>query len=505
MRTPFFSIGLVLLFWAALNWASLHIPWQTDLSGEGRFTLDSLTQARLHKLDQPVTITVLAGPEMPYQFARRKERLQRLLDLFHERSGGKVLYQFRDPEAPDAQGRPLAQAFGLKPVVFRLRKEDALQEQKGYFGMALRQGKRQEVVRYIDPKQSLEFVLVEALARLRPDALARVAWLTGYGSLKPKEAQEWVQSLPASMSLQAWPWARLGQLPERIGTVLIAQPTDSLPAPAFEALDAFLRRGGHCLIAASPADPRFQARRIEYRRTGLSSWLREKGIRLSPHVIVDRNCGRVAVRFREAGGSVKRRIPFPYYPAFEAFAEHPINRPLKRVLLPYAVQVGVYPSLPEAVDGQMLMVSSEQSGRRTLPTRLAWERQWKAADFESENLPAALALSGPLTESGATNRLVLVGSGTFFRDGERPLPPDNLRLASGALEWLTAEASLTALQNKVARQASLPPLKGDLRQAIKWSLWLGPVLVLAVGLATGAALRRRRLRREKARLLRGAA
>lgn len=468
-----------LLMLLVLNLAGALAPGHWDLTPQKRFSLDTASLRILKQLPELTTVSVYASDDMPYRFARRLDRLRELLHQMRKASKNQLIYEFPDPETTGSAGRTAAQKEGLRPVIFRVRARDALQEKKGYLGLVIRCGGQREVIPYLDPSESLEYKLIKSLRGLhQSEATPVCAWLEGYGSVSLASTGGLPDALEGLIKLKSWPLQEIQELPQSIKTMAWAQPQDSIPEFVWSSLNRFLKRGGRLLIAASPAQARSKQAQVTYAHTGLSKWLRHLGLRLSPHVVIDQQCGQLSVRYVEAGGEAEKKVPFPYFPAIRDMARHPVTSGLSEIIMPYAVMVGTYPHLAKGVEGSTIMVSSQQSGRRTLPFRAAWNRDWRQSDFESQNLPVGLAVEGPLLDDAPSNRLVLLGSGELIRQRGSALPPDHIRLFANALEWLSPKTSLSALRGKTADVARLPEVDDATRRTVKWLNFLGPVCLL---------------------------
>ena len=489
-------VGLLLLFFLLLNAVGMMVPGFLDLTPEKRYTLSTVSRQTLDQLDEVTTVSVYASANMPYRFRRRVDMLRGLLQQMQAYSQGNLVFEFPDPGRPNAIDKPAAQAEGLKPVVFRMRKEDQVRQSKGYLGLVVRSGTSRQVVPYLDPNESIEYTLTKALASLqREERRPKIYWLEGYGSVPLGSTGKLPESLGGILKLVSWPIEQLAQLPKEAQTLALVSPRDSLPAQVREQLDHFLGRGGNLLVASSTAEALPSDDHARLRANGLSAWLRRLGLRLSPNLVVDRQCGEVMVRFVEDGGSAQQRLSFPFFPAIRDFAQHPVTHGLREVLMPFAAQVGTYPHLAKEVKGSMLMVSSSQSGRRTLPTPIDLRKRWQPRDFQAPQLPVGLAVEGPLLKNApdVSNRMVLLGSGGFIEKQGGPLPPDNIALAANALEWLSASRSYSVLREKKAITPTLPKLDDSQRQWLKVFNFIGPLVLLILAWGIQQVIRRRRI------------
>ena len=96
--------------------------------------------------------------------------------------------------------------------------------------------------------------------------------------------------------------------------------------------------------------------------------------------------------------------------------------------------------------------------------------------------PVAVAATGKL--SGNTNsKLVVIGSGKFIVNGSgqnmQKLQPDNVNLASNAIDWLSDDTGLVQLRTKGVTDRPIDPsLEDGTKTLLKYLNFLIPILLV---------------------------
>ena len=120
-----------------LNFLANKFFLRLDFTEGGQYTLSDATENILKQLDEPVTVTAYFSENLPPDVAKVKNDFKDLLVEYNSVSGGKIAYQFINPNE-DQQTEMEAQQNGIRPVLINVRERDQMKQQKAYLGSSIR-------------------------------------------------------------------------------------------------------------------------------------------------------------------------------------------------------------------------------------------------------------------------------------------------------------------------------------------------------------------------------
>lgn len=414
-----------------------------DLTADRQFTLSDQSIRVAQGLDIPIKVTAFLTSD-----DSRKADFQALLNDYAQRSGGKLSYEFIDPDARPGE----AIAMGVKTI-----------------GTVVYQSGDKKV----DSQGTQERDITTALIKLtRPEK--KLYFLTGHGerSLDGSSPQDYSQ-IKASLerdNFKAEPLNLVNQraVPDDAAAVVIAGPTNPLLNEEKDALRAYLDGGGKLMILLSPQS-----------KSDVNDLLAPWQVAFANTVVVDP--GRPF--FRD-----------PLVPVIDRYTTQAITRDLRlATFYPAATSIS-RPAQPPA--GATITALAETSDRSWGESNFASVQQGNPQpDGDDPRGPLALAVtieqpvaaaapSGGATSQRST-RVFLVGTADFVANNALSLnvPAGNQDLFLNAANWLAEQEDLTGIRAPAQENRQLL-LQGAQRNLIFYSSTLFlPLAVLAAGLA----------------------
>jgi len=183
-------------------------------------------------------------------------------------------------------------------------------------------------------------------------------------------------------------------IPDRLKTIIIIRPKDTIPQKHFVQLDNFLSRGGKMFIAFSRVNANLQNAYGGLLTNGLDSWLKGKGILVSNNIVIDASCSAVQVVQQQGGFKMVSNIQFPYFPVIKSFAKHPISGSLEVIAMPFVSPIEYIGDASKKFTP--IAFTSEKSGMELLPVYFNIQKQWTQSDFQKKNIVIAATLEGKL-------------------------------------------------------------------------------------------------------------
>lgn len=381
-------------------------------------------------LPEAVTFRAFVSPaeRLPEELAQLRSDLQSTLRTLQSASGGKLAFQFEDPDAGDgALAERLRTEYGFAPQVAGL-----FDTQPFWFYMVIEGGGQR--VRVPLPEtldaEGLESGIRDALRGMAPSSMKTIAWVEPEGA-PPRNPMMGAppgqlaftrlrEALEANARLVETDLTS-GQVPAEADLLLLLAP-ESLSEKAVFAVDQFLMRGGAVVALTSPFSAGLsRSISIAERDSGLGDWLASMGLSLGEKLVLDPQNASLPVPVpRNLGGITVReivRMPYPHFPDIREAGlnrEHPMTAGMEQLTVPWASPIELPKESAEGVDYTALVQSSPQS----------WTSESTEAMPDYQAYPNTGFVPGM-----ARNRYILAASAAGkFRShfaGERsPLLPD---------------------------------------------------------------------------------
>ena len=490
----FLIIGVIIL----INLLADRFFFRLDFTADKRYTLSDATKTILKSLKETVTVTAYFSEELPADFAQLRRDFKEELIEYSNRSKGKVMFEFINPNKDEATEQKAMQE-GINPVLINVREKDQVKQQKAYLGAVVHYGDKKEVIPFIQPGSAMEYSLSTSIKKMTVDNKPKIGLLQGHGEATPGSMMEVMQSLSVlydveSVNLKDSSAASL----MKYKTLVIVNPKDTIPDNNLMKLDAYLSTGKNIYIAMNRVDGNFKTSQGTLVTTGLEKWLEGKGLRVNPNFIVDQNCGSVTVNQQEGAMTIQSNLRFPYLPLITKFASMPATKGLTSVMLQFASSIDFF-SVKKDITYTSLANTSERSGTENPPVYFNIRRNWQQQDFPLSNLSVCGLLSGKIAGE-ATSKLIVVSDGDFPINGEgqqaRQIPPDNLNFIVNAIEWLSDDTGLIDLRAKEVHSRPLDQMDDGKKVLLKYLNFLLPILlIIGFGISRWQYRRNLRLKR----------
>ncbi|MCB0792796.1 MAG: Gldg family protein [Flavobacteriales bacterium] len=495
MRSRQQVVRLALLFTTALVLVNVlgtryRIRW--DLTSDKRYTLSKATLEMLDELPEAVTVSAYFTEDLPPDLAVTRDEFQDLLIEYAQRSQGRVVYEFVDPNSADSLEQQALQN-GIRPLLVNTREKDKAQQMKAYMGAVVRMGDQTASIPVVQRGSALEWELSSRIKQVSVTDKPTVGILQGHGEPSVNELGQFELGLSVLYNIE--PMAIYDTLPihGRFNTIVIIDPKDTIPPAQLQRLEGFMAKGHGVVLACSEVQSDLQnSPTAEIKDAGLNAWLQRFGVRFTPKVITDASCGQVQVMQRRGFFNMQTAIAFPYFPLITHFADHPASAGLDAVVFQFATPIET--TGDSAYTITPLLTTSDKSNALASPVYIDIQKQWTDADFPMGEQTMGVALEGPFG-GGPGAKMVVFSNGNFAVNGQGQdqLNPDNVNLLVNAVDWVTDRTGLIELRNKGVDYRPLDELSDAKRTSLKWLNLLLPIaLVIGIGLVRANWRRRQR-------------
>ncbi|MDP1622843.1 MAG: Gldg family protein [Bacteroidales bacterium] len=467
-----------------INYLGDRFFFRLDFTADKRYTLSEATKNILGSLKETVTVSAYISEELPQQFAQLRRDFREELIEYSNRSNGKVMFEFINPNIDEAAEQKTMQE-GVSPVLINVREKDQVKQQKAYMGAVVHYGDKKEVIPFIQAGSAMEYALSTSIKKMTVENKPKIGIIQGHGEASPNSMAQVMQSL--SVLYDAEP-VKLDEVSINLAnykTLVIINPHDSFPPFHLAKLDEFLAMGKNICIALNRVDGDLQTLSGTEIKTGLEVWLQGKGVMVNPNFIIDQNCGSVMVNQQQGYMTFQSNMRFPYLPLIAKFADHPVTKGLTSVLLQFASSID-FSSPGGDITFTPLASTSEKSGTENLPLTFNINRNWQPHEFPRSGLTVCALVSGKLS-GNMTSRMIIISDGDFPINGEgqqaRQIPADNLNLMVNSIDWLSDDTGLIDLRTKEVTSRPIDQMEDGKKAMLKYLNFLVPIfLILGIGL-----------------------
>ncbi len=468
--------GIIIL----INFFANRFFTRLDFTEDHEYTLSDATKSILKDLDGPVTVSAYFSEDLPPDVAKVKKDLKDMLIEYDNASGGKIVYQFINPNK-DQQTEMEAQQAGIQPIMINVRERDQMKQQRAYLGAVLQYGSKKETIPFIQPGSAMEFALSSNIKKLVVKQKPKVAFLQGNGEPPLSDLQQLNQQLSILYDVETVKLTDTTQIPSSYKTLVVIAPADTVKPQYFKQLDDFLANGGRILVALNRVKGNLQNASGSSVSTGFENWLNKKGIDVEDEFLIDANAGNVMVRQQNGMFVMNTPVKFPYLPIITKFADHPITKGIESVMFPFVSPIKIT-SKDSSIHVVNLAVTSDKAGLEKPPVYFNVTKEWKRSDFPVSSLPVAVAVDGKLANN-TYSKMVVFGDGDFATNGSgqsaQRLQADNVNLMANAIDWLSDDTGLIELRTKgISSRPIDPNLEQGTKTFLKYLNFLLPILLI---------------------------
>jgi gliding-associated putative ABC transporter substrate-binding component GldG len=487
------TVAIVIL----VNILSDSFFFRLDFTADRRYTLSKATTNILSAVNSPITVKAYFSENLPPDIARTKNDFKDLLIEYANRSKGKVVYTFINPNEKEEVEQEAARS-GVQPVMINVRDKDQMKQQKAYLGAVVQMGERTEVIPFMQPGAAMEYALSSSIKKLSVAEKPVVGILQGHGEPALAAMKQAQNGLSVLYEIEEVTLNDTAPIADRIKTLAIVDPKDSFPSLHLQQLEQFLASGRNLFIAYNRQTADLSTASGNSRHTGLEDWLAAKKIQIAAQFVVDATCGTVNVLQQQGGFQFNTQIQFPYFPLVNKFDEHPVTKGLEQVVLRFPSPL-TYTG-DSSIRYMPLLRTSAKAGLQQSPAFFDVQKQWTQNDFPMQHVVMGGAFAGKIA-GGANSKMVVIANGDFAVNGEgqnamQQLPPDNVNLLVNSIDWLSDESGLIELRTKGVTSRPLDAVEDGSKIFYKYLNFLLPIfLIVAYGFVRAQLKRNKKVKR----------
>ena len=491
-RAPMYHnlrVGVAGLVFASLlvGWfgSTLSVRW--DLTEDQIFTLSSATSDIVDGLDDLLTVNFYSSKDPPVQVALVSRDVEDFLDSFGSKSD-KVRVIRKHPDE-DEEIALEAQQAGVPALQFNIRSQDGLQVKTGWLGMTLSYADQREAIDRIVSIDGLEYRVASLTFNMIQQNRKTVGFLAGHG----EKQTDVDMRLFGQILAEQYDVKRIespadgGELDlSDLDVLIVPGATEEVPQDVFDALDAYLARGGKAMLLVDTTQVDLSRLLAEPIPHSFASFAHRYGVFVHENLVLDLD-SNTALPFNTRGGRVF--LQYPYWARVPAI-EDKISRGVESAMLPWAASLELDNPEVEAVDRFIPLLETTRSGTVQFdygdispsPDRPS------VPDDELGKQLMAVAVVGSATGSGVDGsssfRLIVVGDSEWLADGIVTQDPEqtNLVIALNWVDWLAQEETLAGIRSKVVTSRNIQFTSDTHGNLVRYGNIIGvPMFLVVVG------------------------
>ncbi len=512
VKTPtILSILLLLGILTMINVIGVRNFIRFDLTSSKMYSLSDASKNIVSSIPDKVIVKAYFSPNLPSPYNVSAQYLRDMLEDYRAYSKGHLDYSFIDPGSEEDLEKE-AQSFRIPPQTFQVVANDKIEVKKGYMGVAFIYGDKQEVIPVVSDIANLEYEITSLLNRLTSSSLPKLGFASTGNETQQLSMQQLSEELQRNYNLV--PVNIDAPIDSTLAGLFLLAPREPLTEWQLFNLDQFIMNDGKLAIFANSYDVSMNNGYANQRDLNLNGFLNHYGLGIEKNLIIDNNSASVPVPRQQGFIRYYQQVQVPFLATLTTLnKENTITRQLDQLQTYFASSIDTTLAVEKGYDVDVLMYTSELSGRQWGPTiQMNVLKQWTEQDFPESHIPVAAIVNGEFTsyfaesgppqkpvqaapaESGneaaepqfeeyngpfkasadGENRLFLMGDGNIGTGDF--VDPRGLLFMVNTADWLAQTEDLISIRSKVIAISPLKPVSNMTRKIVKWSNHIGPVV-----------------------------
>lgn len=453
-------VTVVLAVWLI---ATRHAFFRIDLTEEGRYSLSDASRRQLEKIETPMTLNIYLAGELDANMLRLRRELLDLVDEMNVVAGNRIEVCEIDPsDAPSDEKRyanyQALEARGMRGMSVTNRERNGKISEGVVFPWAelcsehdtmqiclLQPGSRASGEETVNAAvEDIEFEIIDAVRVLTDHNPKRIAFIDGHGELDEAHTFDIMNALSRYFYVDR---GVIGSDPEVLddyAAIVIAKPVKPFSESDKYIIDQYVMRGGSVLWlvdGVQMSDSMLSLNGMTpliANDVNLNDMLFRYGVRITPTVLEDMQCGYMPVNMSRAGEAPRfEPIPWTFSPLLQLSPLHPVTKTLNDIKVDYAAGIEIVGDTIDMVK-EILMVTSNASHVNWAPSEIDVMQAIKVEPeqyFVNSFIPVGVAMEGiftsvfthravpdginqsrPTVERSSRTRMVVVADGDMARN-----------------------------------------------------------------------------------------
>ncbi len=431
-----YRFSLLLLVLIIVNIVVYFFDYRILPDKRNSYQLDEASLRIVKELDEDIIITFYESDNLTPSLQHLATETMAILETYKKVANVPIHIDFVNPRE-SLEVELEATNAGINTI--EKREENRLR--KMFLGMIIQKGKRTEVLPMLLPQMSMEYLISSSLRRLMEVRRRKIGLIQGHGEPSLLQITNVQKRLAPNYELESVVlikneyWADYESL-------LILAPFLQYSDEELECLDNFLSEGKNIFIALDRVEYDTEENAGYKIDSRIEEWLVRKGLIVYSNFVVDNSSSEVRLQ------EFTPPISFPYFPKIVNFASHPSTEGVSNIVLRYASSMEF--TNKEGVSFTPLAISSEVSGKKSLPLQIDLHHEWTRNDFLYPKQVVATIIEGKLVENTKKNaKIIVISDGDLMLDTNTTKRfDDNYLFVTNSIDWLSDTSGLATLKQK---------------------------------------------------------
>ena len=303
---------------------------------------------------------------------------------------------------------------------------------------------------FVQDTGDLEYRLTMLINTLTEREKKKIVFVGGHGEKPASEMTALRSQLQSQFTVEDVALTGRTTLPQDAAAVVVAGPTQALPAAAKRALQEYLADGGAGLFLLDGVQPDLQNMMGRENGSGALDLLANVGVMVNPDIVYDLRSHETV----QMGSSFQMLlVPYPFWITAQPASSSPVTSRLEHVVLPWGSSIAVSDPVAAAAGYTIvpLLQTSDAAGAAAPTSPLDPRVNFPQEGLSKQTVAVALQGSTPVDASSAMKpkgRIVVTGDSDFLTDRMVSNNATSLAFALNALSWMTEQESLGDIQVK---------------------------------------------------------
>jgi len=443
--------------------ATRHAFFRIDLTEEGRYSISDASRRQLERIDAPLTLNIYLTGDLDANMLRLRRELLDLVIEMNVVANNRIVVREIDPSDASSDEKRYAnyqalEARGMRGMSVTNRERNGKISEGVVFPWAelcsehdtmqiclLQPGSRTSGEETVNAAvEDIEFEIIDAVRVLTDHNPKRIAFIDGHGELDESHTFDIMNALSRYFYVDRGIIGSDPQVLRDYAAIVIAKPTKPFSEADKFIIDQYIMHGGSVLWLVDGvqlSDSMLSLNGMTpliANDVNLTDMLFRYGVRITPTVLEDMQCGYMPVNMSRAGEAPRfEPIPWTFSPLLQLSPLHPVTKTLNDVKVDYAAGIEIVGDTFNMVK-EILMVTSNASHvnwapseidvmqsikvepqqyfvNSFIPVGIAMEGIFTSA-FTHRSVPAGVETSEPVAEQSSRTRMVVVADGDMARN-----------------------------------------------------------------------------------------
>lgn len=486
------SVIIIIGILAVVNFFSYQLFYRWDLTQNKDYSISQVSKKAVSKLDDIVNIKAYFSQDLPPELVTLPQEVGDILDEYANYSNNKIRVEFIDPTNDEELEQKLMM-IGIPQLQFNVFEKDKAQIVKGYLGMSIQYGDKQEVIPVIQNTANLEYQITLAIKKVTSEEIATIGFITSNGTADlSSEMNVAFQELQKLYQVRMIDLTTAEEIPSEVSTLIIASPKEQFEENQLKAINSFLMRGGSLLVLIDGVNIE-EGLMANVNETGLNNLMESYGIRLNQDLVLDFSSGIVSFTL---GGFLPISVNYPFWPKIvkQGFDQkNAAVAKLESLILPWVSSIELLTDKIDQNNKVSYLAQTTNKAWRQLDNFNLNPQQNFAPSGSIGKFTIAAAIFGkfnsayPSTGSGQVSvdnaRLIVVGDSDFIKDDFSQNNPNNLIFFQNIVDSLSLDEDLINIRSKSITDRPIKELSDSERVAMRYLNIFGlTVVVIAFGM-----------------------